>query len=153
MMPETTLITVDALIIAGLLAWAGAWRDTYKIYLDNSDPVWHVSLSLSTIYISVLATLASLICATVSLTQTAKGLWYYFSIALAGFSLTILFSNATLSAFSAWIKAMRGDKQWHPLRVSHRSKLWTVAFTCLAGIVLIIWIVLSWCIFGPALAT
>ena len=137
------LITAQSIVIAGLLVWAQYWAQTYEVYVSNRppDPIWHVTLAIGVIYVSVLASLFSVAFAMLSFDKDINKWQPRWSVALAGFSFTLIIIIVVFSILTTFPKAMEGARRWHPLidlNVSPLIVTWIVI--TIIVVVLIIWV-------------
>ncbi|MBI2846931.1 MAG: hypothetical protein HYX82_03520 [Chloroflexi bacterium] len=141
-MDVRTFVTVQALIVAALLAWAQLWSRAYDIYRAANDPIWHISLSLAGIYSAVFASLISIAIAVAALELNM------YAVGLASFSWIIATLIVFLSAIPLVVKSFKGATQWHPLFVKRLSSSHSTLVAVVAGMVILV-ACLSWV--GPAL--
>jgi hypothetical protein len=137
-----TFITIQGLINAGLFIWVQYWAKTYDIYTTSNppSPVWHVSLFISMLYISVFVSLISIIFAFLSFNKSSTSWFPRISISL--FSLSFLSILAIIIASLVGIipKAFEGATRWYAWGVSSLDPRW---WTCIAyGSMFIIFILL-----------
>lgn len=110
------LITVQSIIVAGLLVWTQLWGHAYDVYTSYSppDPIWHISLILGILYIAILASMISIVLTFIILVKV-NGKWLTrFIITLSGYSWTCIAVLILISAVPLFDAAWFGDTQWHP---------------------------------------
>ena len=147
-----TIVVIEALIIAALLAWSGLWARVFNIYRDSQGPVWHVSLFLAANLFAVSASLASIILIFISIENGQVSLFNYFEfgIGLAAWAILIAFCVAVLFAIPVLFNALLGNQEWAALLVpSNAVAAFTVTLiSTLSAAVLLIFSLLY---FGPFL--
>lgn len=108
------LITVEGIIVAGLLVWGQFWMNAYEIYNSQADPVWHISLAIGSTYLAILASLASISFGISNLFKVGRTRLRWMVI-LGIFSFFVIVAMVAVSAFGTLWKAYAGHEQWHPL--------------------------------------
>lgn len=142
-----TLVTAEAIIVAGLLVWAQLWTNTYDVYEKAGSPVWCVSLYMATIYAAVLFSLLSIVLAIWSLRKKVVDWSSKLAAGFAGFSVTVTILVITSSLYSVWHKALHGWQQWRPLwpcDCQYAATEVTVGATIAGVVILITWLAVSW---------
>ena len=114
-MTINTLILVQSIIIAGLLAWAQLWAHTYDIYVKANDPIWHVSLMMAAIHTAIVFSLLSIAFAVCTKVKPKLYFLRRFTTASATFSFLVLLIIVIVSLIGFFPKAWGGWTQWHPL--------------------------------------
>ncbi|MBN1643580.1 MAG: hypothetical protein JW856_02000 [Dehalococcoidales bacterium] len=109
------LVTVQGLINAGLFIWVQYWVRTYEIYVRNKppDPVWHISLFISILYISMFVSLIGMLFALLSFKKALTAWLPRISLSLFGLSFSSIIAIVLASIIGIVPKAFSGAEKWH----------------------------------------
>lgn len=136
------IITLQAIILAGLLAWAQLWAGTYEIYYHSHQPIWTISLSLAAIYVAALSSLLSIIAAIHELMRPPGYKACKWTLTFSLFSIFILLLIILTSAITILGKAFIGASDWYPATFGMSAGPVTVAVTVIG---LIFFIMFHFC--------
>lgn len=147
-MTITTFITVQSIIIAGLLTWAQLWSSTYEIYAKDNEIVWHVSLTMAVLYTAVFFSMTSIITAVWSIIKPKWNLLSRISASTAAFSFCTMLAIVVTSGITLYPKAWLAYDRWRPMGLANSDPFWT---TLVVIALLLIFLILFYIFIGPAL--
>ncbi len=149
-MTITTFITVQSIIIAGLLTWAQLWNSTYEIYEKTGEIIWHVSLTMAVLYTAVFFSMISIISAVWTIINPERQLLPRISASTAIFSFGTMLIIVVTSVSTLYPKAWLAYERWQPMGiVNSADPLWS---TLIVISLLLIFLILCFIFIGPALA-